>query len=365
MLLERRGRWEPQLEIEGFGRAAFVLVANCDPYSYAGHVRIRVAPAARFEDGIDFVAPMRVRPHDVPRLLRYRSCGARAIRSSRCPGRPRPRPDRRALRSAAAAAGRRRGPRRRDRGGRSRRGAMRSLCWCSAASLLLAGGGGAPRDPIPSRTTTRAARGATRASSCQAKGRGPRRLLRRRERLARERVPDRSADRRPPPGRALPARQRRQPRGPAAAGGRARDARRRDDDDLAAERRGHVQAARRQCAPRARSARRTADVDAARLGLVGFSLGAQTAAILAGDEPRLKAIGIIAGRGNATSALLDSQGPRAPVLPGRDEGRGGSARAARRAHPRRARPSARALVRHHARHEPQGLRRPDRLAGRP
>jgi dienelactone hydrolase len=39
------------------------------------------------------------------------------------------------------------------------------------------------------------------------------------------------------------------------------------------------------------------DVDSDRLGLVGFSLGAQTAAILAGDEPRLKAIGIIAGRG--------------------------------------------------------------------
>lgn len=39
------------------------------------------------------------------------------------------------------------------------------------------------------------------------------------------------------------------------------------------------------------------DVDAHRLGVVGFSLGAQTAAILAGDEPRLKAIGIIAGRG--------------------------------------------------------------------
>jgi dienelactone hydrolase len=39
------------------------------------------------------------------------------------------------------------------------------------------------------------------------------------------------------------------------------------------------------------------DVDADRLGIVGFSLGAQTAAILAGDEPRLKAVGIIAGRG--------------------------------------------------------------------
>lgn len=39
------------------------------------------------------------------------------------------------------------------------------------------------------------------------------------------------------------------------------------------------------------------DVDSSRLGLVGFSLGGQTAAILAGDEPRLKAIGIVAGRG--------------------------------------------------------------------
>jgi dienelactone hydrolase len=42
------------------------------------------------------------------------------------------------------------------------------------------------------------------------------------------------------------------------------------------------------------------DVDPKRLGLVGFSLGAQTAAILAGDEARLKAIAIVAGRGGTT-----------------------------------------------------------------
>ncbi len=41
------------------------------------------------------------------------------------------------------------------------------------------------------------------------------------------------------------------------------------------------------------------DVDPARLGLVGFSLGAQTAAIVAGDDARPKAIGIVAGRGSA------------------------------------------------------------------
>lgn len=43
------------------------------------------------------------------------------------------------------------------------------------------------------------------------------------------------------------------------------------------------------------------DVDPARLGVVGFSLGAQTAAILAGVDPRLKAVGVIAGRGNAVT----------------------------------------------------------------
>jgi diacylglycerol kinase family enzyme len=32
-------------------------------------VPLRVTPAARFEDGIDFAAPQRVRPVDVPRLL--------------------------------------------------------------------------------------------------------------------------------------------------------------------------------------------------------------------------------------------------------------------------------------------------------
>ena len=44
-----------------------------------------------------------------------------------------------------------------------------------------------------------------------------------------------------------------------------------------------------------------ADVDPKRLGVVGYSLGAQTAAILAGDDRRLKAVGIVAGRGNTTT----------------------------------------------------------------
>jgi diacylglycerol kinase family enzyme len=69
MLLERRSRWDPQLEIEGVGRAAFVLVANCDPYSYAGPLPLHIAPEARFEAGLDFAAPESVRLRDLPRLV--------------------------------------------------------------------------------------------------------------------------------------------------------------------------------------------------------------------------------------------------------------------------------------------------------
>src|SRR5262249_36684742 len=68
MLRERRGRWDPVLEIEGVGRAAFILVANGDPYSYAGSVPLRITPGARFEEGLAFAAPERVRARDVPRL---------------------------------------------------------------------------------------------------------------------------------------------------------------------------------------------------------------------------------------------------------------------------------------------------------
>jgi diacylglycerol kinase family enzyme len=69
IVYERRARWEPELEVEGVGRAAFVVVANCDPYSYAGSLPLHVAPGARFEDGLDFAAPTRVRPRDVPWFL--------------------------------------------------------------------------------------------------------------------------------------------------------------------------------------------------------------------------------------------------------------------------------------------------------
>ena len=75
MLAERRGRYEPALEILGRGRAAFALVANADPYTYAGPVPIHVAPEARFELGIDLVAPRGVGAAELPRLLAHALLG--------------------------------------------------------------------------------------------------------------------------------------------------------------------------------------------------------------------------------------------------------------------------------------------------
>src|SRR5205823_12816812 len=61
--------------VAGLGRAAFAFVANCDPYTYAGRVPIRVAPEARFELGLDVVAPAVVDPLGLARLLRYAFSG--------------------------------------------------------------------------------------------------------------------------------------------------------------------------------------------------------------------------------------------------------------------------------------------------
>jgi diacylglycerol kinase family enzyme len=69
MVAGRRGRFTPSLEIEGTGRAAFALVANCDPYTYAGRIPIHVSRGASFDLGLDVVAPVSVRPVGIPRLL--------------------------------------------------------------------------------------------------------------------------------------------------------------------------------------------------------------------------------------------------------------------------------------------------------
>jgi diacylglycerol kinase family enzyme len=81
LVVEQRLRFEPALEVQGRGRAAFALVANGDPYTYAGSIPIRVAPEARFELGLDLVAPKRVRAVTLPLLLRYVLTGRGQARS--------------------------------------------------------------------------------------------------------------------------------------------------------------------------------------------------------------------------------------------------------------------------------------------
>jgi diacylglycerol kinase family enzyme len=68
-LRERRARFEEQLEIEGAGRAAFALVANCSPYTYAGSIALDLVPDADFEEGLAYFAPASLRAWDVPRML--------------------------------------------------------------------------------------------------------------------------------------------------------------------------------------------------------------------------------------------------------------------------------------------------------
>lgn len=75
LVAQRRGRFDPSLEVLGRGRAAFALVANCDPYTYAGPLPVRIAPEARFELGLDLVAPRAVSPFSLPRLVGYALLG--------------------------------------------------------------------------------------------------------------------------------------------------------------------------------------------------------------------------------------------------------------------------------------------------
>jgi diacylglycerol kinase family enzyme len=69
MIFEQRGRFDPVLEVVGYGRAAFVLVANVRPYSFLKTLAIQVAPEAVFEEGLDFLAPRSLTPRLLPPLL--------------------------------------------------------------------------------------------------------------------------------------------------------------------------------------------------------------------------------------------------------------------------------------------------------
>ena len=78
IVANRRGRFEPSLTILERRRAAFALVANCDPYTYLGRLPVHAAPSARFELGLDLVAPERLRGRALPRLVWWAFAGTGA-----------------------------------------------------------------------------------------------------------------------------------------------------------------------------------------------------------------------------------------------------------------------------------------------
>jgi diacylglycerol kinase family enzyme len=82
LLLEHRSTFPPVLEVAGGGRAAFALVANCDPYTYLGRIPLHAAPEARFELGLDLVAPAAVGPRTLPRVLAYALLGRGQTRAA-------------------------------------------------------------------------------------------------------------------------------------------------------------------------------------------------------------------------------------------------------------------------------------------
>ncbi len=68
-LWHRHARFDEQLEIEGAGRAAFVLVANCSPYTYSGSLALDLVPDASFDEGLAYLAPVSLRARDLPRMM--------------------------------------------------------------------------------------------------------------------------------------------------------------------------------------------------------------------------------------------------------------------------------------------------------
>jgi diacylglycerol kinase family enzyme len=78
-LAAHRYRFDDVLEIEGHGRAAFALVANGDPYSYAGALPLRLPRGARFEGGLDLLAPRVLHARHLPGAVRYLLTGRTRI----------------------------------------------------------------------------------------------------------------------------------------------------------------------------------------------------------------------------------------------------------------------------------------------
>ena len=83
IVAERRARFEPAMEVVGVGPVAFALVANGNPYSYMGRIPLRIAPKARFEKGLDLVAPRRLAARALPQVAWWALAGRGQDRSSK------------------------------------------------------------------------------------------------------------------------------------------------------------------------------------------------------------------------------------------------------------------------------------------
>jgi diacylglycerol kinase family enzyme len=83
LFAERHGRFGPAMEVVGVGPVAFALVANGNPYSYVGRIPLRIAPKARFEEGLDLVAPRRLRARGLPEVAWWALAGRGQDRSSK------------------------------------------------------------------------------------------------------------------------------------------------------------------------------------------------------------------------------------------------------------------------------------------
>jgi len=78
---ESRARFPPAMEVEGLGRVAFALVANGHPYSYVGRIPLRIAPKAKFELGLDLVAPRELMARRLPQVAAWALAGKGQQRS--------------------------------------------------------------------------------------------------------------------------------------------------------------------------------------------------------------------------------------------------------------------------------------------
>jgi diacylglycerol kinase family enzyme len=68
ILFEKGLRMPAELTVEGYGRAAFIFVANGHPYTYAGPFAVTISADADFSGGLDFAAPRELVPSSAPAL---------------------------------------------------------------------------------------------------------------------------------------------------------------------------------------------------------------------------------------------------------------------------------------------------------